>query len=971
VPPVTRKRPKTTSSSPKTAKVRPPGRETAPSPQLFSRGIVTAGGRSKIAERYYQVEAVQACCSALYDGGRGQLISACGTGKTVMCQRIAELLCPAGGVVVITCPSIALILQTLREWGLTNNTHAALAVCIDETAADCAVTVDDLPASVTTDPDEIASWLRRPTAATIRLIVSTHQSVHVVGEALRRAGKVTDLLIVDEAHRSAGVADKHTALVHHDRHLAARRRLYTTATQKVIGDRDGEDSSRTKAGMENEEIFGPVLYRYTVAQAIADDYLDDYRIVVMGATRREILDHLATLPRDAVASIDSPTGLHTAMVQTVIARAAVQFGLRRILTFCNRVNESAEFARTISRTLKALPADLRPGQPLYAAHIDGTMTLAAREKVLGKLVSPPGDGWAVVSNCRCLAEGVDVPSVDAVAFTTPKQSTTEIIQIVGRALRRYPEGSGMATIIVPILLPDEPGEVDEADLGDYKLLWQVLRALRAHDTVLGEALDRHRAAVTWKRPDLQPIEQVLVDLPEGYDDGTFLRYLNARIISSTTSSWWEGYGRLTAYHAEHGTIDLPQSFVQDGFAYGRWLHQARQAYRAKRLLPEQIAALNELGMIWEPKANAWNANLAALTVYYNEHGDLNIASNKFWVQDINIGYVLYAARKDYADGTLAPSRIADLEALRIDWTPGIFGRMMETLRAYYRVHGDIDVPKDFRAHGIPVRAWLDKQRKKRTAGELTDAQIAALDAVGMVWNLYLEENWAQHLNEAIRFRDEHGHLQPSAARDAPRDELALYHWFLTQRAMYAAGTLTPERADALRSIGFDLEATSRVEQKWLAKFDELKAFREEHGHTALLTRDKVNPTYYSLARWLAYQRQQHAAGALRAVWVKKLTDLGVDLRLLPAKERNWESRLTEAKVYYARYGSLADLPPDYTTTSGAPLDRAIRNYQKLAARGELAADRIKQLADLGVIMPAPRPSGRSRQQRNRATALTS
>jgi predicted helicase len=328
---VTNKRP--TKAPNKTTKDRPRGRKATtavPDLALFSRDVIIGGGRKEIADRDYQIDAVRSCGIGLRDGGRGQLISPCGTGKTVMCQRIAELLCAPGGVVVIACPSIALILQTLREWGLTNRDHVAIAVCGDDSAADDAVTVEDLPGSVTTNAEEVARWLHHPSDVAIRLIVTTHISAHVVGDALRRAGTVAELLIVDEAHRAAGLADKHTALVHHDEHLAARRRLYTTATPKVVGTRGDEEANSGKLGMDNEEIFGPVLFRYTFADAIAEGYLDDYRLVVMGVTRREILEHLRTLPREAVASLNSYTGLHTAMVQTVLARAAVDFGLRRV-----------------------------------------------------------------------------------------------------------------------------------------------------------------------------------------------------------------------------------------------------------------------------------------------------------------------------------------------------------------------------------------------------------------------------------------------------------------------------------------------------------------------------------------------------------------------------------------------------------------------------------------------------------------
>lgn len=703
-------------------------------PDTAMDDVITGGGRMKIGTRRYQVDAVRACITELRDGGRGQLISACGTGKTVMCQRVAELVCAPGGVVVIACPSIALVLQVLREWNQTNHDHVALAVCGDDSVGDCAATAADLPGSVTTSPETVAAWLRRPAVTAIRLIVSTHRSAHLVGEGMRRAGTVAELLIVDEAHRSAGRVDKHTALLHDDQQIAAVRRVYTTATPKVV--RAGRKRcGPERVGMDNQGVYGPELFRYTVAEAIAEGYLDNYRLVVMGVTRREILEHLACLPREAVASLSSPTGLHTAMVQTVLARAAVQFGLRRVLTFCRRVNESREFARTMARTLQALPADLRPARPLHAAHVDGTMPVSERERILATLVTPPDEGWTVVSNVRCLSEGVDVPSVDAVAFTSPKQSVIDIIQAVGRALRRNPEGSGVATILVPILLPDDPVEVEDVD----SQVWQVVRALRAHDTVLGEALDRGRADLGRRDGDPQPLEQIVVNLPEGYDDGRFLRYLNARIISTSTTSWWDGYGHLTRFHGEHGHAhaggdDVADDGSETGYALGAWADRCRDSHRRGVLPADRAEALRELGFDFEPDAVAWHAGIGAARKFHAKNGHLEpVRSTK--VDGVELRSWLDKQRSRAAAGSLSAERIAQLDTLSMRWgaEPATFDEYLSILRAYYDEHGHITIAPDPATPLGRVGEWLIHIRIQHRLRKLTDDQVAALDALGMQW----------------------------------------------------------------------------------------------------------------------------------------------------------------------------------------------------------------------------------------------
>ncbi|MFI6030733.1 DEAD/DEAH box helicase [Amycolatopsis magusensis] len=722
-----------------------------PEPALFSIETITDGGRQKIADRYYQIEAVQALSVGLRTAGRGQLHSACGTGKTRMCQRTAELLCPRGGVVVIVCPSLGLIAQTLREWSLTNQDHRALAVCGDETISDSVVTIDDLPCAVTTDPAEVAGWLRVPTSARLRLIVGTHRSSHVIGAGLQATSLVADVLIVDEAHRSAGHTDKHTALVHDDDRLPATRRVYATATPKIIGEKaiyryhQGRGGGGTKTfatqmiGMDDERVFGPVLYNYPFSQAIDDGYLDDYRLVVMGATRREIVEHLAGLPRGAVAGA-SGTDLHTAMVQTVLAKAAVKYGMRRVLAFCNRVNEAADFARTMKRTLAALPPAMRPDRPLTTAYVHGGLSAAEREKRLAQLTAPPDDGWTVVSNVRCLTEGVDVPTIDGVVFTHPKQSINEIVQAIGRALRRDPAGTGTATILVPILLPDDPSDLDESDVADYRLLWQVVRALRAHDTRLGSTIDRAERPRDTPRYyyDDKPLEHIHVNLPPGYDDGTFLHHLTAKLITSARSRWWDGYAALTAFHAEHGHVLVPHDHITAApqeYKLGAWSEQNRTLYRQGQLAADRIEALQELGFDLLPRAAEWAAGLRAATAFHAEHGHLEPVRS-LRVHSVELLAWLDSQRAIAAADELAPSRRADLDALGMRWTakPESFADHVDALADYCRRHGHIDIAPDPETADGRLGSWLVEVRIQRRMGKLTDAEIASLDALGMRWS---------------------------------------------------------------------------------------------------------------------------------------------------------------------------------------------------------------------------------------------
>lgn len=705
--------------------------------ELFSLESITGDGQKKIAERYYQIEAVKAIVVSLRDGGRGQLRSACGTGKTVMAQRAAELLCPRGGLVVILCPSIDLVDQTLREWESNNWDHISLGVCGDDTVVDAVITVDHIPATVTTDPAEVAEWLTVPTTVAIRLIVGTHRSAHVIGAALHAAQHEAELLIVDEAHRSAGPVDKHVALVHDNDQLPAKRRLYATATPKMLGEKAKKrPDAKPALGMDNRDVFGPVLYDYPFSRAIEDGYLDDYRLVVMGATRTEIRAYLAELPPTATAA-SLTTSLHTAMVQTVLAKAAAQYGLRRVLTFCNRLNEAEDFARTMPSTLSALPPEVRPARWLNTSFVHGGMTTAERRQRLQQLVNPPQDGWTVITNVRCLAEGVDVPAIDGIAFTHPKQSIIEIVQAVGRALRRDPSGTGTATILVPILLPDNPTDLDETDLSGYRLLWQVVKALRAHDDKLGATIDRATVSTragSWHHHH-KPLEHVQINLPPGYNDGSFLQHLTAQIITSARSEWWNGYTALAAFHTEHGHTTFDRHHVTtDTYPLGDWAYRTRSSYRHGRLAPDRVAALAELGFDLSRDAVEWAAGFHAARTFHAEHGHLNPVRS-LRVDDVELHSWLAKLRDRRRADDLDQDRIASLNQLSMRWhdRPETFDEHIAALTAFHAEHGHITIPPDPATDEGHLGSWLVSQRIQRKLKKLTDNEIDALDALGMDW----------------------------------------------------------------------------------------------------------------------------------------------------------------------------------------------------------------------------------------------
>jgi predicted helicase len=257
--------------------------------------------------RPYQAEAVAAITAGLKGGGRGQLRAACGTGKTFIASVVAAELA-GGGVTVVLVPSIALAAQTITGWYAGGPADRVLAVCSDYTVGGGGVRAADLPVPVTTDAEVIAKWLVGAPAGS--LVVSTYESAHRLAEGLREAGIVAELTVCDEAHRLAGAAGKVTAAVLEPGVLPDRRRLFMTATPRICTGTSPDGTLRA-VSMDDEDVFGPVAYRYPFRRAIADGWLKDYQIVIATITSGQVAELLEGNP-DLTGDGDVPVRMAAA-----------------------------------------------------------------------------------------------------------------------------------------------------------------------------------------------------------------------------------------------------------------------------------------------------------------------------------------------------------------------------------------------------------------------------------------------------------------------------------------------------------------------------------------------------------------------------------------------------------------------------------------------------------------------------------
>ncbi|MGC1851340.1 MAG: DEAD/DEAH box helicase family protein [Solirubrobacterales bacterium] len=478
--------------------------------------------------RCHQRVALDAAADSFGDGERAQVVMACGSGKTLVGIKARERFEASRTLVVV--PSLPLMKQTIAEWQRhSQKPFRRLAVCSDASVDQREDVIEGHPGElgirVSTDPEVIARFLEGEGDS---ITFSTYQSSEQVAAACRGSAEF-DLVIADEAHWAAGLRDSpHATLLDNDR-LPAQKRLFLTATPRIIAEEqrlEAADHGKQIASMDNEALFGPVAHRLSFGEAIELGLLADYRVVVCVVNNAAQLDLVRR--RGLVSIGDSHvTDAASLATQVVVLRAMQRFTLRRVLTFHSRVNRAADFARRLPGVAEWLEKDAPTGA-LFARHVEGKMPAAQRESVLNRLDHLQGDESALISNVRCLAEGVDVPSIDAVAIIDPKRSRSEIIQAVGRALRTNGEAGKIATVIVPAFVPQDQDATQALRSSAFEPVWEVLSALRDQDERFADEVDALRFELGESRHLEAPFKRLHLDVPAEVGP-EFAAAFNARV----------------------------------------------------------------------------------------------------------------------------------------------------------------------------------------------------------------------------------------------------------------------------------------------------------------------------------------------------------------------------------------------------------------------------------------------------------
>lgn len=489
--------------------------------------------------RKYQREAIDAVTKGFELHDRGKLIMACGTGKTFTSLKLVEELVPVGGTVLFLVPSIALLQQTLNEWTAQADVPLRpFAVCSDTSVGrkqNEDVSMHDLGFPASTDPNKLVQRFKISTGQeTLTVVFSTYQSIDVIRQAQELGLPDFDLIVCDEAHRTTGISqpgsdDSAFVSVHNNAFLKAAKRLYMTATPRIYV----EDSKNKAAkdgiavySMDDPDTYGPEFHHLGFGRAVEMGHLADYKVLILAVDEESVATSFQNLlASDGDLNLDDVArvvgcwnGLSKRGVNGERLSITDNTPMHRAVAFARNIKESKAIAEQFEKVGRELLVNRSEGSSrlkLEAEHVDGTFNVLSRSQRLDWLQAEAGnDTCRILTNAKCLSEGVDVPSLDAVLFLNPRNSQVDVVQSVGRVMRKSAAtNKEYGYIILPIAVPASQDPATALnDNKKYKVVWDVLQALRAHD-------DRFEAMIN--KIDLDKNSNKTIDvIGVGGGDGT-------------------------------------------------------------------------------------------------------------------------------------------------------------------------------------------------------------------------------------------------------------------------------------------------------------------------------------------------------------------------------------------------------------------------------------------------------------------
>lgn len=951
--------------------------------------------REYFSPKPHQQRAINECVQWFTEGeeSRGQLILPCGAGKTLTSLWIKEELKSKKTLVLV--PSLALLRQIKNDWGRQRKTnYEYLCVCsetdIDGDNQDSILThTYEIGGNVTTNSKYVNLFLHNNLEE--KVIFSTYQSLPVIVEALKTTEIIFDFVFCDEAHKTAGISKGVFGIIHDNTKIPAKKRLYATATPRIVKEslkkKLGDDLKYTH-DMNDPQTFGEEFFRMSFKDAIDENILVDYKIIAIGVNDKQLSDYLKEKRYvDTNISIDEVANNYA--LDFVMSK----YSAYHALTFHSRVNLAKAFSSRHSKLF----------ENTNSFSVDGTQATSIRNQILHEFKS---SNKAIISNARCLTEGVDVPTIDLVYFSDPKNSKVDIIQAVGRALRKK-EGKKQGYIVVPVYHTNH-GEVENSiSEGSFKNLLQVIRSLCEQDERLQDEINTiafGKGKKISKKIDIltsfyEEIETLnLIGFEENLKNSLF-----DQIIYKTSNNWDIWFLELKNY------LDLNNDYPSKNENPNLYTWVAQQRFKKKNntLKPEEFKKLNSINFAWDIVKSKWDRMFKEFKSYaevntfapykgfdnpelvnwyqvqliysYEKKNAKNEQAIKF--QNINSKFLCSGSRKKWIPlyeelviwRNTNPEKWPQYQRDNKDSLESKLNVFCQTLRKKFR-ENDLEnywfdkitlLGFNFEGHTDNWDKYFDKyeklilEKKSVSIQDIGEKAYAWLnlqlkkDKLGSLDKFKSEklsslssffESWEETFEKLKKWQIENG-KPPTKANHKDFNS-----WLSSQRARYKNGNLSEEQIASIRSIGYDLDAKGKEnnEKKWTEKLNQYSDFIKENKREPSYGSGGLEKTLYL---WCSAQRAVKAGSAKNRIPLSKeretaLNNINFNWVGEGSIGKSWEESFNEFKKYVDEEGRV-NLS---STIEGAknPLSKWWANQKSAYKANKLSEEKIKAFYEIGL-----------------------
>jgi superfamily II DNA or RNA helicase len=880
--------------------------------------------RPPLTPLLHQTRALDDISTHLKEHDRGTVVMACGTGKTLVALWAAER--SGARSILVLVPSLTLMQQTLEEWSRHNSWGRGftyLCVCsdpqVDLKNDEIEIETSDLPFRVDTDPALVSDFLAQ-TNSKAKVIFSTYQSSQVVAQATK-GNHSFDIGIFDEAHKTTGPSAGRFATALSEDNISIKKRLFFTATPKHydLKHRDKEGDFKV-VSMDDEAVYGKRIHTLTFGEAASAGIICPYKVVVTLIDKEQVDDFAL---KNGITLVEGDAiNAKWAANQIAISNAIEHTSASKVITFHSRVKTAREFASDESRGVKQFLKDFS------VFHVHGKQRSNDRKDLITKFRNAER---SLITNARCLTEGIDVPAVDMVAFIDPRQSKIDIAQAIGRAMRKPRNGTKThGYIVVPVYAENsDTASLEEAikDEG-FDNIALILGALLEQDEELVDIVRELKQDKGQGKPfNPRRLAEKLELIGPYVQLDTLAQNIFVSAVDRLASSWYEWYGRLISYKKREGSCLVPLKHLEDGLRLGAWVGNQRE--QRNSLSVDRIRLLDDLGFSWDTYSAQWNEGYGHLCEFKRVHGHCSVPKRHF-AGEYPLGQWVSVQRGNRDN--LSPDRTRLLTDLGFIFDPLAeqWDRGFKHLVQYKEREGNCQVPQRHVEHDFLLGWWVGTQRME--SKRLSTERRERLSSLGFIWDP-LSEQWEDAFKCFLKFKEREGHTRVPAKH--LEDNFLLGTWVQNQRRKMHE--ISDDRQKRLNAAGFIWDPLS---EQWEDAFKCFLKFKEREGHTRVPSGHLEGE--FALGQWVGVQR--------------KLGEKLSDERRGRLAEANfiwsqfdalWEDGFLSLVRYRQRTGDT--LVPKSHVEDGYKLGLWVQIQRRRMKRNEMTEERKQRLNELHFV----------------------